>query len=134
MALIPDFQNTVQSSGRNTQTLGYGNIVLYVFVHFIAADNEHMTTAEQITGHINAVLMFGGNCIIQKMRQIQNRADRRKSGLIDFAAIDNGLIGVRKLLAAPCGGNVSKRFFRRGAPFSGVGAVHLQLGNQGLAE
>ena len=54
------------------------------------------------------------------MRQIQNRADWREASLIDLAAIDNGLIGVRKLLAGPCGGNVSKRFFHGVAPFSSV--------------
>ena len=82
--------------------------------------NKNMTAAKQIAGHINPVLVFGGNRVIQKMRQIQNRADWREASLIDLAAIDNGLIGVRKLLAGPCGGNVSKRFFHGVAPFSSV--------------
>ena len=119
MALAPDFQNAVQCGGRNAKPLRHGNIVLYGFVHLVAADNQHMAAPQQLPRHINPVLVFGGDGVIEEVRQIEDGTDRGKTGLIDLAAVDHRLVGVGKFLAAPGGRNVSKRFLHGVAPFSG---------------
>ena len=119
MTLAPDFQNAVQRGGRNAKPLRHSNIVLYGFVHLVAADNQHMAAPQQLPRHVNPVLVFGGDGVIEEVRQIEDRADRGKTGLIDLAAVDHRLVGVGKFLAAPGGRNVSKWFLHGVSPFSG---------------
>ena len=77
MALAPDFQNAVQRGGRNAKPLRHSNIVLYGFVHLVAADNQHMAAPQQLPRHVNPVLVFGGDGVIEEVRQIE---DRDRSG------------------------------------------------------
>ena len=119
MALAPDFQNTVQCGGRNAKPLCHGNVVLHGFVHLVAADNQYMATPQKFPRHINPVFMFGGNGIIEEMRQIEDGTDRGKTGQIDLAAVDRSLVGIGKFLTAPGGRNISKWFLHGVAPFSG---------------
>lgn len=119
MALAPDFQNAVQRGGRNAKPLRHSNIVLYGFVHLVAADNQHMAAPQQLPRHINPILVFGGDGVVEEVRQIEDRADRGKPGLINLAAVDHCLVGVGKFLTAPGGRNVGKWFFYGVAPFSG---------------
>ena len=55
--------------------------------------------------------MLGGNRIPKEIGQVENRADRGKSGLIDFPAVDDCLVSSGKLAAFPDSGNVSEWFF-----------------------
>lgn len=63
--------------------------------------------------------MFGGNGVIEEVRQIEDGTDRGKTGQIDLAAVDRSLVGVGKFLTAPGGRNISKWFLHGVAPFSG---------------
>ena len=42
------------------------------FVHLVAADNQHMATPQKFSRHINPILMFGGNGVIEEVRQIED--------------------------------------------------------------
>ena len=59
-----------------------------------------------IPAHINPGLVFLGNAVIQKQRQIQERADRGKARLISKTAVVGRQLHINIRLAAPCGGQV----------------------------
>ena len=59
-----------------------------------------------IPAHINPGLVFLGNAVIQKQRQIQERADWGKARLISKAAVVGRQFHINIRLAAPCGGQV----------------------------
>ena len=50
----------------------------YILVHSAAADDQGVGAPQHIPAHINPGLVFLGNAVIQKQRQIQERADRGK--------------------------------------------------------
>ena len=110
-ALAFNRQNTVQSGGGDPQPLGHGDVILHGLIHRTAADHQHRSAAEIVAGHVDPVLMLLGDAVLQKQRQEQKRADRRKSGLVDQAAVFGGVFGVLKLVVAPMGGDIRKRAF-----------------------
>ena len=63
-------------------------------------------TPQHIPAHINPGLVFLGNAVIQKQRQIQERADRGKARLISKTAVVGRQLHINIRLAAPCGGQV----------------------------
>ena len=65
-----------QCGRRNAQPPGNRNIIFYILVHSAAADNQGVGAPQHIPAHINPSLVFLGNAVIQKQRQIQERADR----------------------------------------------------------
>ena len=85
----------------------------------IEITDGNMATPQKFPRHINPVLMFGGNGIIEEVRQIEDGTDRGKTGQIDLAAVDRSLVGVGKFLTAPCGRNICKWLLHGVAPFSG---------------
>ena len=68
-----------QRCRRNAQPSGNRNIVFHILVHNAAADDQSMGTPQHIPAHINPGFMFLGNAVIQKQRQVQERADRGKA-------------------------------------------------------
>ena len=62
-----------QCGRRNAQPPGNRNIIFYILVHSAAADDQGVGTPQHIPAHINPGLMFLGNAVIQKQRQIQER-------------------------------------------------------------
>ena len=62
-----------QRCRRNAQPPGNCNIVFYILVHNAAADDQGMGAPQHIPAHINPGLVFLGNAVIQKQRQIQER-------------------------------------------------------------
>ena len=50
----------------------------YILIHSAAADDQGVGAPQHIPAHINPGLVFLGNAVIQKQRQIQERADRGK--------------------------------------------------------
>ena len=71
-----------QCGRRNAQPPGNRNIVFYILIHSAAADDQGVGAPQHIPAHINPGLVFLGNAVIQKQRQIQERADRGKARLI----------------------------------------------------
>ena len=65
-----------QCGRRNAQPPGNRNIIFYILVHSAAADDQGVGAPQHIPAHINPGLVFLGNAVIQKQRQIQERADR----------------------------------------------------------
>ena len=82
-------EQTVQSGSGDPQPFRDGNIVFHGLIYGIAADYQHMSAAEKITGNVDAVLMLLRNRIVEKQRQEQKRADRRKTGIINGPAVVN---------------------------------------------
>ena len=91
--------------------MGDGDVVLHGLIHRTATDHQHRSAAEIVACHVDPVLMLLGDAVLQKQRQEQKRADRRKSGLVDQAAVFGGVFGVLKLVVAPMGGDIRKRAF-----------------------
>ena len=75
-ALLIDSHNPVQGGCRDVQPLGHCNIILYIFIYSGATDNKHPGPPKHIPAHVNPILVFLGNSVIDKQRQIQQRADR----------------------------------------------------------
>ena len=65
-----------------------------------------MGTPQHIPAHINPGFVFLGNAVIQKQRQIQERADRGKARLISKTAVVGRQFHINIRLAAPCSGQV----------------------------
>lgn len=78
----------------------------YILIHSAAADDQGVGAPQHIPAHINPGLVFLGNAVIQKQRQIQERADRGKARLISKAAVVGRQLHINIRLAAPCGGQV----------------------------
>ena len=95
-----------QRGRRNAQPPGNRNIVFHILVHNAAADDQSMGTPQHIPAHINPGFVFLGNAVIQKQRQVQERADRGKARLISKAAVVGRQLHINIQLAAPCGGQV----------------------------
>ena len=49
--------------------------------------------------------------VIEKQRQIEHGADGGIARIVDHAAVMRRLLHVRRRIAAPCGGNISKGSF-----------------------
>ena len=111
MALAPDFQNTVQCGGRNAEACATAISFLRLRPLPRRRQSGHGCDAASSCAISIPVLVFGVDCIIQKMRQIQDWANRGKTGQINLTAVNRCLVGVGKFLAAPGGRNVCKRFF-----------------------
>ena len=82
------------------------SVIFYILVHSAAADNQGVGAPQHIPAHINPSLVFLGNAVIQKQRQIQERADRGKARLISKTAVVGRQLHINIRLAAPCGGQV----------------------------
>ena len=77
----------------------------------MAADHQHMGTAQQVTAHVDAVFVFLGNGVVEDQGQVQGRADGRKARLIHRAAILGSLLRRLAGVAAPRGGDIRKGSF-----------------------
>ena len=88
-----------------------GNVIFHGFVHVSAADHQHMSTAQKVAGNVDAVLVFLRDGVVEEKRQGQNRADRRKARVVDFAAILRRILGVFDFIRAPRGGDVCEGSF-----------------------
>ncbi|AKA69037.1 hypothetical protein CSCA_1912 [Clostridium scatologenes] len=99
-------QNPVQRGCRDVQPPGNGNVVFHVLVNIASAYDKHMRAAQEIPAHINAAFMFLRDCVIEKKRKIQGRANRGKTGFVNCPAILRRLFGIRIVIAAPRGSNV----------------------------
>ena len=95
-----------QRCRRNAQPSGNRNIVFHILVHSAAADDQGVGAPQHIPAHIDPGLMFLGNAVIQKQRQLQERADRGKARLISKAAVVGRQLHINIRLTAPCGGQV----------------------------
>lgn len=105
-ALLVDGQDTVKGGGCDIEPLGNSNIILHILVHLAAADHKHMRAAQHIPAHINPVLVFLRDSVVDEQRQVENGADRRKARFVCHTAIAGGQLHIRVRFAAPCGGNV----------------------------
>ena len=110
-SLRANFQDTLQSSGGNPQTLCHSNIILDRFVDLIPADDKDTAAAQELPADVNPVLMLGRNTVTKEVRKIQNRAKRCKSCFINFSAVNSRLVDYCELAAFPDRRNVGKRLF-----------------------
>ena len=110
-ALPLDGQDAFKGSGGDTQPLGHGDVVFHGLGDGMAADHQHMGTAQQVTAHVDAVFVFLGNGVVEDQGQVQGRADGRKARLVDGAALLRRQFRVFAIVAAPCGGNIRKGSF-----------------------
>lgn len=83
-SLRANFQDTLQSSGGNPQTLCHSNIILDRFVDLIPADDKDTAAAQELPADVNPVLMLGRNTVTKEVRKIQNRAKRCESCFINL--------------------------------------------------
>ena len=118
-SLRANFQDTLQSSDGNPQTLCHSNVILDRFVDLVPADDKDTAAAQELPANVDPVLMLGRNAVTEEMGKIQNRAKRCEPGFIDFAAVDGRLVDDSELAAFPDRRNVGKRFFHGVTPFSG---------------
>ena len=112
-ALALDRQNAVQGGRCDPQPLGHRNIIFHRLGDRVAAHHQHTGTPEQVAGHVDAVLVLLRHRIIEKQGQIQRGADRRKARLVHDAAVPRRPFHIVIVIAAPCGGNISKGSFHR---------------------
>ena len=99
-------KHSFQCGRRNAQPPGNRNIIFYILVHSAAADDQGMGAPQHIPAHINPGLMFLGNAVIQKQRQVQERADLGKARLISKTSVVGRQLHINIRLAAPCGSQV----------------------------
>ena len=104
-------QDAVQGGGGNPQALGGGNVILHGLVDAVAADHQHMGTAQVVPRHIQTVLVFLGNVVLEEGGQEQHRADGRIPGVVHLTAVGRSVLGVLILAVAPGSRNVSKGSF-----------------------
>ena len=74
-------------------------------------DHQHTGTPEQVTAHVDAVLVLLWHRVIEKQRQIEHGADGGIARIVDHTAEMRRLLHVRRRIAAPCGSNISKGSF-----------------------
>ena len=115
-ALLVDGQDTVKGGGRDIEPLGNSNIILHILVHLAAADHKHMGAAQHIPAHINPVLVFLRDSVVDEQRQIENGADRRKARFVCHPAVAGRKLHIRVGVTAPCGGDVCQRSFQGFVP------------------
>ena len=69
-----------------------------------------------IPAHINPVLVFLRDSVVDEQRQIENGADRRKARFVCHPAVAGRNLHIRVGVAAPCGGDVCQRSFQGFVP------------------
>ena len=104
-------QDTVQGGGGDPQALSGGNVILHGLVDAVAADHQHMRATQIVSRHIQPVLVFLGDFVLEKGGQEQNRADGRITGVVHLSAVGSSVLGVLILVVAPGSRNVGKRSF-----------------------
>src|SRR5699024_10421447 len=97
--------------GGDPQALGGGNVILHGLVDTVAADHQHMGPAQVVPRHIQPVLVFLGNLVLEEGRQEQHRADGRIPGVVHLTAVGRSVLSVLILAVAPGSRNVSKGSF-----------------------
>ena len=85
--------------------------ILHGLVDAVAADHQHMGPAQIVSRHIQPVLVFLGNLVLEEGGQEQNRADGRIPGVVHLAAVGGSVLGVLILVVAPGSRNVGKSRF-----------------------
>ena len=87
-------QDTVQGGSGDPQALSGGDVILHGLVDAVAADHQHMGPAQIVSRHIQPVLVFLGNLVLEEGGQEQNRADGRIPGVVHLAAVGGSVLGV----------------------------------------
>ena len=96
-----DGENPVQRGGGDPQALGGGDVVFHRLVRLAAADHQHTGTPEVVAGHVDSVLVFLGDTVLQKQRQEQkgirpsgsgNRFNNFQQRNYDYAQLENQLL------------------------------------------
>ena len=88
------------------QPSGGSDVILYCFIHTIAANDKNVGPAEQVAAHVDSALMFFRNFIVKEQIQCQHRADWRKSCLINRTAIICRLLRYFEITSCPCCRNI----------------------------
>ena len=84
----------------------------YLILSTNKQNSKHMGATQHIPAHINPVLVFLRDSVVDEQRQIENGADRRKARFVCHTAVAGGQLHIRIGVAAPCGGNVCQRSFQ----------------------
>ena len=66
-------QDAIQGSGGDPQAVGSSDVILHRLVNAVAADYQHMRPSQVIPCHIQPVLMFLGNLVLEEGGQEQHR-------------------------------------------------------------